>query len=161
MHATFEWDGDGPEALVEATEALPEALEAELESAGNDIGVRIRGDGQRNAPVDEARLQSSLDHLVTRVGTALVRIEVGTNLDYAEPIEKGTDPFFPPPSELRGWARRVLGDADLAFPVARSISETGIEAREYLLDAMEDNLEWAMDRIMEAVENAFEEVGLA
>ena len=161
MEPAIEWPNETPEDLEDRLRALEPALLDELKSAATDIGVRIRGAAQENAPVDRARLQSSLEYSVRQIGTDLVRLAVGTNLDYAEPMETGTDPFFPPPSELRGWAERVLGDADAAYPVARSIAESGIEERRYLRDGLEENLEWALDRIAEAVRNAFEEVGFA
>jgi len=162
MEAELTWvDGLEPAELREAIEALPDELADQLESAAEDIGTRIRGAAQENAPVDENRLRSSLESLVEKVGNTIVRVRVGTNVEYAEPLEEGTDPFFPPPSELRGWAGRVLGDEDLAYPVARSISETGIEEHRYLRDALQDNIEWALTRVAEAVQSAFEEVGLA
>lgn len=163
MDAALEFDTGTktPAELTEALESLPDALTDELEAAGEDIGVRIRGAAQGNAPVDRGRLRASLSSLVETVGATLVRIQVGSNVDQAAPMEHGTDPFFPPPSELRGWAGRVLGDEDLAWPVAQSIAETGIEAQPYLGPAFEDNVAWAVDRINTAVENAFAEVGLA
>ncbi|AXR80788.1 HK97 gp10 family phage protein [Natrarchaeobaculum sulfurireducens] len=158
MHATIEWDGDGPEALAEAFEELPDVLLEHLADAAADIAARIRGDAQRNAPVSRGELEASIESVVTHVGTDLVRVVVGSNKDHAEPIERGTDPFFPPPDELRTWARRVLGDEDAAFPVARSISESGIDEQPYLRPALEDNLEWSMDRILQAIEASFAEV---
>lgn len=160
MDATLAWTGTSPDELAEMFERLQETLPAELESAAEDIGVRVRGAAQRNAPVDRNRLRSDIDHVVEQVAETIIRVQIGSNLDYARPIEEGTDPFFPPPSELRGWAGRVLGDEDLAWPVAQSISETGIDEQPYLRPAVEDNLEWFLDRIVEAVEAAFEEAGL-
>lgn len=43
-------------------------------------------------------------------------------------LEDGTRPHFPPVSALRGWAKRVLGDENLAFVVARAISRRGTKA---------------------------------
>lgn len=51
----------------------------------------------------------------------------GYAADYAEWIDKGTDPHMPPVAALRGWARRVLGDADLAWAVAKKIAREGTE----------------------------------
>lgn len=160
MISSFEWPGESPADVVEALETLESALNSRLESALDDIGVRIRGAAQEGAPVDEGRLRSSLESVVEAVGGTLVQLEVGSNLEHAAAHEFGTDPFFPPPSELRGWAGRVLGDESAAYPVARSISETGIEEQPYLRPAFHDNLEWIMDRIHEAVENAFDDAGI-
>lgn len=161
MHATFDRDGKTPEELAEALDSLPETLTERLEAALQDVGVRIASSARGNAPVDRGRLRSSLTSVVQQVGQTLVQLEVGTNVDQAEPIERGTDPFFPPPSELRGWARRVLGDESAAWPVAKSISETGISEQPYLGPAFEENLTWVLDRIMQGVREAFEEVALS
>lgn len=160
MDATFEWDGLKPSEATKMLRDLEDALADQLESAANDIGVRIRGDAQEGAPVDTGQLSSDLDHVVESVGATVVKVSIGSNLDHAAPQEEGTSPFFPPPSELRDWARRVLGDADAAYPVARSIAETGLEGNDYLKDALEENITWALDRVVEAVEGAYQEVGL-
>lgn len=52
-------------------------------------------------------------------------------------IEGGADPFFPPPDALEEWAASKLGDPNLAFPVARAISERGLEASPFLNPAAE------------------------
>ena len=161
----IEWDGDSPADVAAAFERLPDVLANEFESAAQDIGLRFGAAAAEGAPSDRGRLRADLvEPLVEQVGKTIIRIRVGSNTDQARPMEEGTDPgHFPPPSELRGWARRVLGDESAAYPVARSISEAGLEAREFLQDAFEDasNIEYALDRINEAVTNAFAEVGLA
>ena len=157
---TIEWDGDDPADVAAAFEALPSALESELEQAATDIGERIRSAANTNAPRDLGDLGNLLEAVTTVAGT-LMEIRVGSNLDYAPAHEFGTDPgHFPPPDELRDWSRRNLGDPDLAFVVARSVAETGIEESRFLRDAFEANLEWTIDRINRAVTDAFEAVGL-
>ena len=158
MHATIEWDSATPEEVAQMFRDLQSVLIEKLEGAAKNIGVRIRRDAQSKAPVDETRLRDNIESVVSNVSETLVRIEVGTNVEYAAPQEFGTDPFFPPPSELRGWARRQLGDEDAAFLVARSISETGIEEQPFLGPAFQENIEYALDQIKQAVDAAFEEV---
>jgi len=149
-----------PEELAGALDRLPSALNEHLEQAGRRIGERFRGDAAANAPKDRGDLASSIESVVRSVAGTLIEIRFGSNLDYAAPHEFGTGPFFPPPSELRGWARRVLGDGDLAYPVAQSIAETGIEEKRFLRDALEDNLVFAVAQIEQAVDRAFSDVGL-
>lgn len=158
MRATLEWEGLDPDEIAEMFGELNDVLLDELESAAEDIGARILGAAAQKAPVDTGQLASSIGAVVENVAEELVRVIVGTNRDGAAAQEYGTDPFFPPTSELRDWARRVLGDEAAAFPVARSISESGIDEQPYLRPAFEENLEWAMDRIKQAVNAAFEEV---
>jgi len=162
MSTVFEFSGKTPHGLVESFGELPAALTNQLESAAEDIGVRIAGAARENAPVDRGRLRASITHVVEGVGSTLLQIRVGSNVDQAAPQEFGTDPgHFPPISALRGWARRVLGDESAAYPIARSIAETGLDAQPFLGPAFEEHLEWVLDRINNAVEAAFEEVDLA
>jgi len=165
MSADLSFDaGDlTPGELSETLSALPDALDSKLEQAATDVGELIAGAARENAPVDTGDLRSRISAVVESVGEAIVEIRVGTNREDAAAQEFGTDPgeMFPPPSELRDWARRVLGDPDAAYPVARSIYETGLEAQPYLRPAFEDNLERALDMIADAVDEAFGEVGLA
>lgn len=156
-----EADFSGVENLVGNLNDLPDVLAAELEDAATDIAQSIVGDASREAPVDTGTLANDISGVVDSVGETILRIRVGSNLDYVEPMEEGADPFFPPPDELRRWAHRVLGDEDLAFVVARSISETGLEAREFLADAIDDNLTFFVDRTADAVDNAINSVGLS
>lgn len=157
--AEFGFEGMTPDELATALDQLAPALNNELEAAARDIGQRIRGDAADGAPVDTGTLASSIEAVVESVGSTITEIRVGTNRDGAAAQEFGTDPFFPPPSELRDWARRVLGDPDAAFAVAQSISETGLDEQPYLRPAFEENLDYVVDRINDAVEAAFREVG--
>ena len=160
MTARFEFDGMNPSELAASFEALPGAINDSLEVAAQDIGQRIRGAAAENAPVDTGQLASNIEAVVESVGETLVEIRVGTNRDGAAAQEFGTDPgHFPPPSALRDWARRVLGDEGAAYPVARSIAETGLDEQPFLRPAFRENLEWALDRINDAVTEAFAEVG--
>lgn len=162
MEADIVWtDGMTPTELEAALRSVPDVLEDKLRSAGEDIAARMRGTADEEAPVDEGRLSSSIEGVVTVVGGTMLRIVLGTNLDYAQPLEEGTSAFFPPPSALRGWAGRVLGDEDLAYPVAASIAESGIEEHRFLRQGLHEHLTWALDRINRAIHESFAEVGLA
>ena len=159
---TFDGGDFTPAELAEALDQLPTALNANLEQASTDVGQLIAGAARENAPVDTGDLRSSIEAVVENVGETIVEIRVGTNRDGAAAQEFGTEPgHFPPPSELRDWARRVLGDPGAAYPVAQSISETGLDEQPYLRPAFEDNLTRALDMIVDAVDSAFSEVGFA
>lgn len=150
-----------PAEAADALRALPGALETELTQAAHDIGLRIGRDAAEDAPRDMGQLQADLIvPMVERIGSLVVRVRVGSNLPQMA-HEFGTDPgHFPPPDALRGWARRVLGDEDLAYPVARSIADTGLDEQRFLRDAIDDNLDWVADRVTQAVDAALREVGL-
>lgn len=162
MDANIEFDDSEttPDKLIQAMRRLPRLLDQKLKHAARDIVERIAGDARINAPEDTGALADSINTVVENAGQMLYRLKVGTNQDHAQPQEFGTSPFFPPPSELRDWARRVLGDESAAFPVARSIAQTGLEAQPYLVPAFRSNLAWAVDRINSAVDSALGEVGL-
>lgn len=164
MSASLSFDaGDlTPAELVEALDALPDALDSKLQQAATDVAELIASAARENAPVDTGDLRSRIETVVESAGNAIAQIRVGTNRDGAAAQEFGTDPgHFPPPSALQDWARRTLGDPDAAYPVARSIAATGLEAQPYLRPAFEENLERALDMIADAVAAAFAEVGLS
>lgn len=50
---------------------------------------------------------------------------VQTSVRYAQPVETGSKPHWPPIAPLRLWAKRKLGDERLAFAVARAIARRG------------------------------------
>lgn len=149
-----------PTELQQALNQLSGTLDSELRSAARDIGQRIRGDAADKAPVDTGQLASSIEAVVEGIGSAIIGVRVGSNLPQAPAQEFGTEPHFPPPSALRGWARRVLGDPDAAYAVAQSIAESGTEAQPFLEPAFEETLVYAADRVHDAVSAAFDEVGL-
>lgn len=68
------------------------------------IAVGVERDAKRLCPVDTGRLRSSITHVTGVDGRGLVA-KVGTNVDYALPVEMGTSksraqPFLRP--ALRG-----------------------------------------------------------
>lgn len=151
-------NGVDPADLAGMFEDFGDALDDELEDAATDIGVRIESAAKKNiradGAIDQGQLINSIEFQTEMIGEKVIRVMVGSNVDHAAVVEKGADPFFPPPDALEDWTRRVLGDGDLAFVVARSISETGIDPRPYLRPAFEENAEWAQDRIRTAILNA-------
>ena len=159
-------DGDlTPAEAAAAFDDLPSILQSNLVDAAEDIGLRYGREAAEGAPSDTGDLRSDLiEPVVETSGETQINIRVGSNLPQAAPQEFGTDPgHFPPPDALRDWSRRVLGDEGAAFLVARSISETGLEANEFLQDAFDDddNVAFAISKLNDAVEASFEEVGLA
>lgn len=56
----------------------------------------------------------------------------GYNAPYAEPVEEGSVPHWPPIDPLRGWARRVLGDEQAAYAVQHTIAEKGTDPQPFV-----------------------------
>lgn len=67
----------------------------------------------------------------------------GYAADYAQYVERGTRPHWPPVDALRGWARRVLGDESAAYAVAAKIAQEGTDPAPFVkpgIDAMRARL---------------------
>lgn len=93
-------------------------------------------------PVFQARLRNSIaskveqttSQIIGRVGSSLVGEE------YPAVMELGRRPgSFPPVSALERWAEIKLGDARLAFVIARSIAARGIKGYFYLKRGLENS----------------------
>lgn len=90
---------------------------------------------QEHVPTDQgALLKSGIPP--TWTGDTLVW---GYSAAYAEFVEDGTEPHWPPIKPLKGWARRVLGDEQAAYAVQATIAEHGTPAQPFVepgVDAM-------------------------
>jgi len=81
--------------------------------------------------------------------------EVYSDTDYGVYVEFGTRPHFPPLEPIKDWARRVIGDEGVAFPIARKISREGTEAQPFLRPAL-DEFQSQMARFWQrAIEGAY------
>lgn len=101
---------------------------------------QISADAKRFATdsSDTGRLRDSIAPDVKRTNRGTVgRVEA--HAKYASAVEFGTRPHFPPVDALRDWARRRLGDENLAFVVARAISERGTKAQPFMRPAFNRN----------------------
>lgn len=134
---------------------LPERMVLALVQAMRDVAIDIQSRAKLNAPVFRGLLRASILQTVeTENGRIIGR--VGSALRYAPVIEYGrTTGWFPPPSELKSWARKKLGDERLAFVVARSIKRRGFKAQPYLtpaLDAVKPRVQLIFaNRVREAI----------
>lgn len=114
----------------------------------------IKNKAQEVAPVDTGALKRSIRSTqIKSRGRLPQRIQVRSDspkskyvhgdpkkngrLKLSEPFTR-SKPHFPPVRKLRGWAERKLGNADLAYAVARSIAEKGTPLVPYLLIAERD-----------------------
>lgn len=120
--------------------------------------VAIEADAKREVPTDTHTLQRSLTHEVVTQGRNVTG-RVGTNLAYAEVVEKGrgVGKPMPPPGALLGWMQRhdiKRGDAplqgpgiefvynryfEIEFEIARAIRMRGIKPSPYLKPAFDKN----------------------
>ena len=59
-----------------------------LLSAAEEIGLRVIADATRTVRVDTGRLRSSLSSEVEEIGKHTVKVAMGSNVSYAEIIER-------------------------------------------------------------------------
>jgi hypothetical protein len=101
---------------------------------------RIADEARQRTPVGvSGLLRASIGTKVT-VGTdasSIVQGEVytGAQAPYAEWVENGSSPHWPPSAPIKLWAARVLGDEKKWWLVSRAIARRGTRPRYYMRDA--------------------------
>ena len=60
------------------------------------------------------------------------RLVWGYAAPYAEFVERGTGPHYPPIEPLKKWARRVLGDEGAAYAVQQKIGKHGTKPQPFI-----------------------------
>lgn len=116
-------------------------IQDELVNAGERSALAIEGLAKRYAPVDTGTLRRSITHAVTPLAGG-VRAVAGTNVPYAEAVEKGRRAGAPmPPGGVlisSGWLRRHGLPDSAEFVIRRAISRRGIPARPFLTRALDE-----------------------
>ena len=87
-----------------------------------------------------------------------VEASVGSALNYAESVELGTKPHFPPVAPLADWARAKLGlseddAARVAWMIARKISKQGTQGAFMFTNAVDATREQIEAIIKQAVKD--------
>lgn len=88
-----------------------------------------------NAPVDVGTLRASIKLFPSTPGYKSYILADGVT--YGIHIEFGTSPHYVSAKHLKGWARRVLGDENAAYAVAKKISKQGMEAKPFFRPALD------------------------
>lgn len=125
LRAELRIDPQTQRLLTQGGEVVHQAI-----VAGMDLTVQaVEAVVAERTPVDQGTLRASI---YGRVVDQWPRIDgvVGSPLVYAEPVELGSRPHWPPPSAIQGWVHRKFGLAGremvrVAFLVARAISRRG------------------------------------
>ena len=133
-------------------------LRQEVGTAMHGIVGDIATEAKLRTPVFTGILRAAIGTRVT-LGTdagMLVHGEVftGAQAPYAEYIEEGTRPHFPPRAPMELWAQRKLGDARLWFVVARAIARRGTRAYHMFRDALAQVGPTVQGRLQSAVDRA-------
>jgi len=120
-------DGDLQELIKRYPEVSREVRASKLEEAGLFLQRQI----QKRTPEGvgyPVHLRSSIGFVGVKYGE---KITIGTPINYAEAVEYGSKPHFPPwLDSLKVWVERKLGvdsskSASVAFLIARKISKEG------------------------------------
>lgn len=100
-----------------------------------------------NAPVDTGRLKTSIKFFPMAPGFSEYILTDG--VEYGIHMEYGTIPHYVSAKHLKDWARRVLGDENAAYPVAKKIAEVGVEAHPFFRPALDQVKNIWVKRFME------------
>ena len=141
-----------------------QTMSLELGTAMTGLVEDIATEARTRTPVGvTGLLRASIATRVSRGEDAvtLVRGEVftGAQAPYAQYVEEGTRPHWPPRAPIELWAARVLGDARLWFVVARAISRRGTAARWMLRDALAMFRAQIQPRLQAAADRAAKRLG--
>jgi len=101
--------------------------------------AKVVNDARAKAPVHLTTLRQSILPGEITVTKNDVMAKVVANVSYAAAVEFGARPHFPPVDALKDWAAKKLGDENLAFVVARKISEKGTPPQPFLGPALLKN----------------------
>lgn len=141
-------------------DAFRENLQVTLFEELDPVGWAIASDAIQLAPHAFGNLRASISHKVI-VEQMVVQLVVGSDAIYAAAVEYGSRPHWPPWSAsnpdaepLRRWAQRFLGDADLAYAVARKIAREGTDPQPFLEPAFEVHYNHIVEAIERAVQRA-------
>jgi hypothetical protein len=117
-------------------------LETELDAAVGEVLLEVANELvnqlQQEAPVGATGdLRRSFQLFVTEDDV----VWLGTRINYAEDVWKGTGPHTPDFEDIKVWARRKLGDESAAGPVYKKIQREGTEPNDYVGRAMDNTME--------------------
>lgn len=143
IHAEF----IGLPGLIDAWQRAPEVVEAELHAATLEATLLLEREVKELTPVGiggGGGLRGTIAAREPEVSADAVIGVVGTPARYAEAVELGTRPHFPPVQPLADWAQFKLGvpeaqARDVGFLIARKIARVGTEGHFMFRDALEAN----------------------
>lgn len=90
----------------------------------------------QKVPVDTGRLKGSIKviPMVIKQNSYILKASV----NYASAVEFGTSPHYTGIKNLKGWAKRVLGDENLAYAIQGKIATRGTDAKPYFRPAFDE-----------------------
>lgn len=159
--ASYELSTEGVDQAAALLARFPEISIDETRNAMTRSVMQLASDVKEFTPVYMGLLHSKIGSDVQTAGGEVTPAVTGRvhsgGVPYALPVELGRKPgSWPPMEPIRRWCYLVLGDAELAFQVARKIFQRGIEPRGMFARAWLKDREWisqqfarARDRIVQ------------
>lgn len=111
--------------LRELEQDLGAEVNAFLQEFANELVNQLKQEAPVGATGD---LRRSIQIFTTGDGA----VYLGTRINYAMDVWKGTDPHIADFDGIKVWARRVLGSEAAAGPVWRHIAQEGTEANDFV-----------------------------
>lgn len=125
-----------------ALAALPDIMLEEMLPAVVESQLLLQREVSERTPTSGAgTLRESIGAMPVTFSRDAVVGEVGTALHYAQPVELGSRPHFPPIEPLAEWVGRKLGKKGeegrgIAFAIARKIAKHGTAPRHMFRDGL-------------------------
>lgn len=137
----------GQDEVVGALNKLDLIAVARVAQAVRDTALAVERDAKLLAPVRTGRMRSNIGTQFYENGLAA---EVGTNIEYAPPVEFGTGPRIIRP--VRAQALRFTAGGRVVF--AKRVNHPGTKARPFLFPAWEQQKPEFTRRIQAALRHA-------
>jgi hypothetical protein len=146
----------GAKELKQALDKAGSYAIQELGKALIKTALVIEGKAKVEAPINFGPLRASIHSEGPKEYPGNVEARVGTNLNYAEAVEKGSRPHTPPIGPLKLWAKRKLGNENIAYAIQKKIAKTGTKGTFFFKKAKESSqsdfnkyITQALDSIMQ------------
>jgi hypothetical protein len=131
--------------------AAPKIVRRHTVTAFTKMGVELNSKFKSASPRFTGRLANSHGYVVKKDELRVIFFNRAAHAVY---MHEGTNHSkMPPPDALRKWAARKLGNADLAFVVARAIKRRGgLKARKWMQIQFDQYQPKAVARMEEALD---------
>ena len=152
-------------AALRAFELAPEILIEELTPSVMEAQLLVEREVVERTPTSGAgTLRDSFGALPVTFSETSVSGEVGTALAYAQPVELGSRPHFPPIAPIAEWVRRKLGktpeDAKgIAWAIATKISKEGTKGAFMFREGLAHSQAQVLETLSAGAERAAARIG--
>lgn len=156
----------GLDRVLRNLKNIKEGVIQEIVWGAEAVQAKCVQDARQNCPNVSGNLAQSIQEGPVTVDATGVYAVVIANADYASFVEFGAGPavghgqFFPPPDALRDWCEKVLGDASLAFVVARAIWKRGLYAHPFMAPALETNISFFVRAVEAGAQRGISKFGI-